>query len=189
MPGKIVYFDATGGSTGVDSFVFPFVDGIAKGNAAGDFTGIKTHLGANLYAKDAPGTHVDAAVLAGSPPPPPKIQQPKLKTDSSATERTILEGQGTQQSTRELNVLANLIGPAQLPSDAFKLNLFPDTNFQTTGSTGGGTPMITIDAGTKAQQSTNRDLVGIMGDMSEVSLSAGAENPDDLLDLLDAANE
>mmetsp|Transcript_33197 Transcript_33197/g.82857 ORF Transcript_33197/g.82857 Transcript_33197/m.82857 type:complete len:107 (-) Transcript_33197:430-750(-) len=56
------------------------------------------------------------------------------------------------------------------------------------GGGGGGIPMITIDVGTRAMQSSNRDLVGIMDDMSVMEPPAGGAEEDDLLDLLDAAN-
>mmetsp|Transcript_14902 Transcript_14902/g.35450 ORF Transcript_14902/g.35450 Transcript_14902/m.35450 type:complete len:393 (+) Transcript_14902:67-1245(+) len=191
VPGKIVYFDASGGSTGVDSFHYPGVEHVTQGPAVDDLAGLQTHLGSNMYAKDSPPSFVDAAAVAAataaaatepSPPPP--------REDSSAKERAILESERTQQSTRDLNVLANLIGPAHAPTEAFKLNLFPDTSLDMTGpgSSGGGSGVITIDMGSKAMQSTNRDLVGIMGDMSQVTVSSGAGDDDDLLDLLDAAN-
>lgn len=116
---------------------------------------------------------------------------PPTRLDSAAAERAILGDDHAQQSTKDLNVLANLIGPAHAPTEAFKLNLFPDTSLDIAGGGGGGgggIPMITIDVGTRAMQSSNRDLVGIMDDMSVMEPPAGGAEEDDLLDLLDAAN-
>jgi hypothetical protein len=116
----------------------------------------------------------------------------RLRIDSAATERAILSGDQAQQSTKDLNLLADLIGTGMqaTPMEAFKLNLFPDTSFDLTGGSGGsgGIPTITIDVGTKALHSSNRNLVGIMDDLSQMQLPSDVPDSDDLLDLMDAAN-
>lgn len=189
VPGKIVYFDASGGSTGVDSFSFPNVERVIQGHPAGSLDGCETKLGCNLYARDGASNSVAsvASFTSITSSAHPTAEPPQA--DSAAAERAILEDKKTQQSTRDLNVLANLIGPPQAPMEAFKLNLFPSSGLDiaSSGNSGSAVPMIIIDMGDKALQSTNRDLVGIMSDMDRLTSLTGNEN-DDLLDLLDSAN-
>ena len=197
LPGKVVYFDPSGNTLGVDSFLFPAIEHMTQGRQAGDLAGLTTHLGSNLYAKEKgvppPAATLDAASAAAaaaaasgtaSMAPPAAA-----RLDSAAAELAIRGTEQAQQSTKDLNVLADLIGPAQAPTEAFKLNLFPDTSLDIAGSgSGGGVPMITIDVGTKAMLSSNRDLMGIMGDMSQMQMGHGVPDDEDLLDLLDSAS-
>ena len=115
----------------------------------------------------------------------------RQRMDSAATERAIRSGDQAQQSRKDLNLLADLIGAGAqaAPMDAFKLNLFPDTSldFAGVGGASSGVPTITIDIGTKALQSSNQNLMGIMDEMSQMHLPSHDPEGDDLLDLMDAA--
>ena len=55
----------------------------------------------------------------------------------------------------------------------------------------GHTQMITIDVGGRALHASNRDLVGVMDDMNLGAQEGAAydDDPDDLLGLMDEANE
>ena len=79
------------------------------------------------------------------------------------------------------------------PTDSFKLNLFPDTSMDSAGGGDGGvgvgTPMIMIDGGgSKALQASNRNLMGIMDELRQPADSQLGGDVDDLLGLMDAAD-
>mmetsp|Transcript_53479 Transcript_53479/g.122904 ORF Transcript_53479/g.122904 Transcript_53479/m.122904 type:complete len:381 (-) Transcript_53479:72-1214(-) len=179
-PGKISYYDQSGSTLGVDSFVFPAADQIKTTQSEG------CRLGLNLYSKEkneaalrktAAATSPDAAAAAARAP-----RAPQHKVDSVTAERAILQSDRTQQSTAQLNLLADLVG-GSTPTDNFKLNLFPDSS--DASGTAGASPaeqLIVIDV-----SGSNRNLVGIMDEM-RVADSAGQDSGHaDLLDLMDNA--
>lgn len=207
VPGKIVYFDQSGGSVGVDSFAFPGVDDIDPtpvGSALSPQRQNACILGLNLYSKDkavpaaAAGEPMSAAAVAAAAAAA-SSRVPSSHVDSATAERAILSGDNKtlHGSMRDLNLLAELIGGA-LPTsasanDSFKLNLFPDTSMD--GPAGIGqpasvAPALMIDGGgTKALQASNRNLMGIMDEFRQSAdySQQGGDDEDDLLGLLDAA--
>mmetsp|Transcript_3456 Transcript_3456/g.7517 ORF Transcript_3456/g.7517 Transcript_3456/m.7517 type:complete len:178 (-) Transcript_3456:265-798(-) len=176
--------------------MFPEAHMIQPGRCAGDFAGLQTQLGANLYAKEKSagaqfGAHEAAAAASAAAAVTAASSADRQRIDSAATERAIRSGDQAQQSRKDLNLLADLIGAGAqaAPMDAFKLNLFPDTSldFAGVGGASSGVPTITIDIGTKALQSSNQNLMGIMDEMSQMHLPSHDPEGDDLLDLMDAA--
>jgi len=208
MPGKIVYFDQSGSSVGVDSFVFPgaeVIDSTPVGPALSPMRQNACILGLNLYSKDkatppGPGSDtMSAAATAAALAVASSGRTPASHVDSVSAERAILSGtnKNLHDSMRDLNLLAELIGGA-LPSndsmanDSFKLNLFPDTSMDGPAGIGqpaSAAPTIMIDGGgTKALQASNRNLMGIMHEFREPADSQqSGDDEDDLLGLLDAA--
>lgn len=75
LPGKITYFDESGSSIGIDSFLFPGVETMAQGRVAGDMVGLQTHLGSNLYAKEKAAGPPPLASTPLSLPPLPWLPQ------------------------------------------------------------------------------------------------------------------
>ena len=159
-------------------------------------------LGLNLYSKDkaAPppaGSDVASAAAAAAAAAS-SGRAPACRVDSITAERALLSGdnKNLQESMKDLNLLAELIGGA-LPTsassnDSFKLNLFPDTSMDAAASIGkpaSAAPAIMIDGGgSKASQSSNRNLVGIMDELRlPVDSQQADDDEDDLLGLLDAA--
>ena len=199
VPGRIIYFDQSGGSVGVDSFAFPGVDDIdltPGGSALSPQRQNACILGLNLYSKDKPapaapgGEPMSAAAAAASHP----NRAPSSYVDSATAERAILSGD-LHSSMRDLNLLAELIGGALPPAnDSFKLNLFPDTSMDGPAGIGqpaSAAPAIMIDGGgTKALRASNRNLMGIMDEFRQPAAGyseQGGDDEDDLLGLMDAA--
>jgi len=163
----------------VDSFVYPPAGEICVSEP------LSTRLGLNLYAKDKNASPPAAAPLppassASNAAPPPKPVQ-----DSAIAEREILQSGTAAQASKDLNLLAELVGGAAAQADGFKLNLFPD-QADAQGSGAGGPPLIVIDIGSSALQESNRDLVGIMGDMKMAGSGDAPKGGNDLLDLMDS---
>jgi hypothetical protein len=206
VPGKIVYFDQSGGSVGVDSFAFPSVDDIDStpvGDALSPQRQNACILGLNLYSKDkvAPaadgGEQMSAAAAAAAAAAAPS-RAPSSHVDSVSAERAILsdDSKALHNSMRDLNLLAELLGGAAASTtanDSFKLNLFPDTSMDGPAGIGqpaSAAPAIMIDGGgTKALQASNRNLMGIMDEFRQPAdySQQGGDDEDDLLGLLDAA--
>ena len=205
VPGKVVHYDQSGSSIGVDSFAFPGVDDIDPtpvGAALSPMRQAACLLGLNLYSKDkaaaAPPHAADAAAAAAAAAASAAASSvaPSARLDSIAAERAILSSDSLQQSMRDLNLLADLIAPASAPPDSFKLNLFPDTSIASTaggggdGGGGGGAPMIMIDVGGKALHASNRNLMGIVDDLRQpVGHGGGGDDSEDLLGLMDSAQD
>lgn len=183
-PGKVSYFDKKGSVIGVDNFVFPETAGVVA-NDAGAQAGCR--LGLNLYKKDkneAAAAASSAAVRAAAAEA--KAAPQKAKVDSVQAERMILQSGQAQQATRNLNLLADLVGNPP-PADNFKLNLFPEISMPSSASGGAAAdPVIMIDAGRDVAQ-TNSNLVGIMKEMRAED-SAEVAGDSDLLDLMDNVN-
>eukprot|EP00965_Chrysotila_dentata_P135746 4487702-Pleurochrysis_carterae.AAC.1 len=175
-PGKVSYFDKKGSVIGVDNFVFPETAGVVA-NDAGAQAGCR--LGLNLYKKDkneAAAAASSAAVRAAAAEA--KATPQKAKVDSVQVERMILQSGQAQQATRNLNLLADLVGNPP-PADNFKLNLFPEISMPSSASGGAAAdPVIMIDAGRDVAQ-TNSNLVGIMKEMraEDSAEVAGADTP------------
>ena len=201
VPGRIIYFDQSGGSVGVDSFAFPGVDDIdltPGGSALSPQRQNACILGLNLYSKDKPapaapgGEPMSAAAAAAAAAAHPN-RAPSY-VDSATAERAILSGD-LHSSMRDLNLLAELIGGALPPAnDSFKLNLFPDTSMDGPAGIGqpaSAAPAIMIDGGgTKALRASNRNLMGIMDEFRQPAAGyseQGGDDEDDLLGLMDAA--
>lgn len=194
VPGQITYFDQSGNSASVDSFVFPGAEQLEPAPSNAPWVPVSSQLGLNLYAKDsctsAASAASAAAVAAATAQAEAQMARPSpTKLDSTAAERGILSDESAQHSTKGLNLLAELIGAgaSATATENFKLNLFPDTNIEGVASGNGGNsvPLITIDTGSHALHASNKHLVGIMDDMRiDNSESAGE---DDLLGLMDAA--
>ena len=202
VPGRIIYFDQSGGSVGVDSFAFPGVDDIdltPGGSALSPQRQNACILGLNLYSKDKPapaapgGEPMSAAAAAAAAAAHPN-RAPSSYVDSATAERAILSGD-LHSSMRDLNLLAELIGGALPPAnDSFKLNLFPDTSMDGPAGIGqpaSAAPAIMIDGGgTKALRASNRNLMGIMDEFRQPAAGyseQGGDDEDDLLGLMDAA--
>uniref|UniRef100_A0A7S0LWA0 Protein OSCP1 n=2 Tax=Coccolithus braarudii TaxID=221442 RepID=A0A7S0LWA0_9EUKA len=182
VPGKISYYDTSGSTLGVDSFLFPVADELMGAQSLPD-DGCR--LGLNLYSKEKNHVAMRKTAAASTPSAVAAAARTQAaaahKIDSVSAEKAILQGGRTQQSTAHLNLLAELVGGSTAPTDNFKLNLnlFPESS-----SASGASPaeqLIVIDAA-----GSNHNLVGIMDELRVAGDSQHSGN-DDLLDLMDNA--
>ena len=207
-PGRIAYFDVSGAGLGSDAFAFPLSESIDErplGPPIDPARLAACTLGHNLYSKEkaAPPPNAQAAAEQAAAQAAAAAQvgaaAAPQRLDSAAAERAILAE--SSHARQDLNLLADLIGGAAADAEPFKLNLFPDTSIPGVGGGGRGsvgqTQMIVIDVGGKEMNAANRDLVGVMDEMSlgggddwgvGGGQAGGAEDEDDdLLGLMDQA--
>jgi len=203
-PGQIMRYDPSGAPLGIDSFVYPDAHTISDtplGPPIDPARGSACQLGLNLYSKEAPvapppdvaqAAAAAAAAAAANATAAGSQSLSQEQVGSVAAERAILSSDAASNASRDLNLLADLIGPAPA-AGAFKLNLFPETAMPGSSGSGGGggggggggtasVPTIIIDAG-----DGNEGLAGIM---DEMRLEEGVQGEDDdLLNLMDAAGK
>ena len=101
--------------------------------------------------------------------------------DSTSAERDILRSSSAAKSTKELNLLAELLVGGGGPTDSFKLNLFPESGAGSFDS--GGSTTITIDLDGQASDASG--LASIVADL-RVHAPAEADNGGELLAALAA---
>ena len=200
FPGKIEYLDTSARSIGTDSFDFPASETIQddrQGQPIDPRRQLACMLGQNLYSKEKvamPPQQQAAAEDAARAAQAAPVKRPQV--DSVEAANAILASES--HARQDLNLLADLIGHGVSQSDNFKLNLFPETSMPSGAGGVGGiatTQVITIDGGGRANIKANADLLGIgrefdgLGGPGIMGGGGGAEDPDDLLSMMDQAGD
>jgi len=185
-PGTITYLDASGAVSACESFPYP-ANTLPAHSPADELASCR--LGLNKYATHDKGESPNVRSSSPPPPPPPRavsvptsaVPPPIASVDSTSAERDILRSSSAAKSTKELNLLAELLVGGGGPTDSFKLNLFPESGAGSFDS--GGSTTITIDLDGQASDASG--LAGIVADL-KVHAPAEADNGGELLAALAA---
>lgn len=174
-PGTVRYFD---NGQEVSRDILPTVNSASWKPS----TGVRTHLGSNVYEKDRPVAQEEhgAASMDQSLAPPQADQAQALATAASDSAKTAA-------AVGELNMLASLIGAQPVPgNETFKLeNLFGANVFSKGDGQAKPSEIIQIDGAAPSEY--RQGLDSIRQQMDGLRVDGNAAAPDGLLDLMDKA--
>lgn len=145
-------------------------------------TGVRTHLGSNVYEKDRPTTHDEHGAAANA-----EMQIPPTQADQAQAAAGPTDSAKTAAAVGELNMLASLIGASPAPgNETFKLeNLFGANVFSKGDGQAKPSEIIQIDG--TAPSAYREGLDSIRQQMEGLNVGGDPAAPDGLLDLMDKA--